>query len=134
MKSKTKVSLYAALFLVLSPVYAGEAADAERLLGTWMDWTERRQQIGTNYYAYSREESDKIWARLREEESKIFPAMAREYAALGDGLVTPFAKLVLTDSNRVRLSSVFLARTIASLDSEQQRTAASAIFNLIPEP
>lgn len=134
MKSKTKVSLYAALFLVLSPVYAGEAADAERLLGTWMDWTERRQQIGTNYYAYSREESDKIWARLREEESKIFPAMAREYAALGDGLVTPFAKLVLTDSNRVRLASVFLARTIASLDSEQQRTAASAIFNLIPEP
>ena len=84
MKSKTKVSLYAALFLVLSPVYAGEAADAERLLGTWMDWTERRQQIGTNYYAYSREESDKIWARLREEESKIFTAIEREYAALGD--------------------------------------------------
>ena len=122
------------LFLALSPAYAGETGDAEQLLGAWTNWHARLKDVMKGSSPYTQQERDEIWRQLLQDEKVIFSDMAKEFSALGNGVMTHFTQRVLKDAAMLRKARFFLAETIAGLPPEQQRVAAGLIFKTIPEP
>ena len=134
MKQARLLACMLILFLALSPAYAGETGDTERLLGAWTNWHARLKDVMKGSSPYTQQERDEIWRQLLQDEKVIFSDMAKEFSALGNGVMTHFTQRVLKDAAMLRKARLFLAETIAGLPPEQQRIAAGLIFKTIPEP